>query len=96
MMIRPEVVEAYARRMAASLASDLGAGVASIRRTMFDCQGTEVVVEWLAKLEDGSEIRLSAVVTKGVGHETTPAEPSREELEKLRELGISPEGVGYD
>lgn len=95
MMIRPEVVEAYARRMAAALASDLGAGVASIRRTMFDCQGTEVVVEWLAKLEDGSEIRLSAVVTKG-RQEITPGEPSREELEKLRELGISPEGTGHD
>ena len=95
MKIRPEIVETYARRMAASLASDVGAGVASIRRTMFDCQGTEMVVEWLAKLEDGSEIRLSAAVTTG-RQEVTPADPSREELEKLRELGISPEGVGHD
>jgi hypothetical protein len=94
-MIRPEIVEAYARRMAASLAFDLGAGVASIRRTMFDCQGMEMVVEWLAKLEDGSEIRLSAVVTKG-RQEPAPKKPSREELEKLRELGISPEGMGHD
>ncbi len=95
-MIRPELMEAYARRMAASVASDLEAGVASIRRTLFDCQGTEeVVVEWLAKLEDGSEIRLSAVVTKG-RQETASTEPSREELERLRELGISPEGTGHD
>lgn len=94
-MIRPELMEAYARRMAASVASDLGAGAASIRRTMFDCQGAEMVVEWLAKLEDGSEIRLSAVVTKG-RKEMTPAEPSRDELETLRELGISPEDVGHD
>lgn len=94
-MIRPEIMEAYARRMAASVASDLGAGVASIRRTMFDCHGTDVVVEWLAKLEDGSEIRLSAVVTKG-RQETASAEPSRDELEALRALGISPEGMGTD
>ena len=94
-MIRPELMEAYARRMAASVASDLGAGVASIRRTMFNCQGAEMVVEWLAKLEDGSEIRLSAVVTKG-RKEMTPAEPSWDELETLRELGISPEDVGHD
>jgi hypothetical protein len=94
-MIRPELTEAYARRMAASVASDLGAGVASIRRTMFDCQGAEMVVEWLAKLEDGSEIRLSAVVTKG-RKEMTLAEPSWDELEILRELGISPEDVGHD
>ncbi len=95
MMIRPEIVEAYARRMSAAVASDLEAGVASIRRTMFDRQGAEIVVEWLAKLEDGSEIRLSAVVTKG-HQEMTPADPTREELEQLRELGISPEGTGYD
>lgn len=95
MRIRAELMEAYAHRMAVSVAADLGAGVASIRRTMFDYQGTEIVVEWLAKLEDGSEIRLSAVVTKG-RQEMTPPEPSREELEKLRELGISPEGMGHD
>ena len=94
-MVRPEIMEAYARRMAASVASDLGAGVESVRRTMFDCQSTEVIVEWLAKLEDGSEIRLSAVVTRG-RQETAFAEPSRDELEALRELGISPEGVGHE
>lgn len=94
-MIRPELMEAYARRMAASVASDLGAGVASIRRTMFEGQGAEMVVEWLAKLEGGSEIRLSAVVTKS-RQETAPAEPSREDLEELRALGISPEGMGHD
>lgn len=93
-MIRPELMEAYARRLAASLSSDLGAGVASMRRTMFDCHGAEVVMEWLAKLEDGSEIRLSAVVTKG-RQEMKPVELSREELEGLRDLGISPEGVGH-
>ncbi|HEV2854307.1 MAG TPA: hypothetical protein VHC97_16050 [Thermoanaerobaculia bacterium] len=89
-MIRPELMEAYARRLAASIGSDLGAAVTSIRRTMFDCQGAEVVVEWLAKLEDGSEVRLSAVVTRG-RPEIMPAEPSREEMQRLRELGISPE-----
>jgi len=94
MTIQPELMEAYARRMAASLGSDQGAGVTSLQRTIFDCHGAEVVVEWLAKLEDGSEIRLSAVVTKSP-REMAVVEPSREDLEELRALGISPEGVGH-
>jgi hypothetical protein len=94
-MIQPELMEAYARRLAASLGCDLEAGVVSMRRTIFDCHGAEVIVEWLGKLEDGSEIRLSAVVTKSP-REMTPVELSREELEELRELGISPEGTGHD
>ena len=94
-MIQPELMEAYARRLAASLSRDLESEVVSMRRTMFDCHGAEVIVEWLAKLENGSEIRLSAVVTKGP-REMTSVEPSREELEKLRELGISPDGTGHD
>lgn len=93
-MIRPEIMEAYARRLAASIGSDLGAAVTSIRRTMFDCQGAEVALEWLARLDDGSEVRLSTVVTRG-RPEMAPVEPSREELEKLRELGISPEGTEH-
>jgi hypothetical protein len=97
-MIRPEIIEGYANRLAASISSDLGAAVTSIRRTMFGFQGAEVVVEWLAKLEDGSEVRLSAVITRG-RQEMAPVEPSREELERLRDLGISPEApesIGQD
>ena len=93
-MIRPDLIEAYARRLAASISSGLGAPVTSIRRTMFDCQGADVVMEWLAKLEDGSEVRLSAVVTQG-HPERTPADLSREELETLRELGIAPESAEH-
>jgi hypothetical protein len=87
-MVRPEIMEAYARRMVSSISADLGSGVASIRRTMFDCQGTDVVVEWTAKLENGSDIRLSAVITAR-SPEEEPSEPSPEELEQLRDLGIS-------
>jgi len=90
MMIRPDLIEAYARRLAASVSSDLGVPVTSLRRTMFDCQDADMVMEWLAKLEDGSEVRLLAVVTQG-RQELAPVDPSREELEMLRELGISPE-----
>jgi hypothetical protein len=86
-MVRPEIMEAYARRMVASLSADMGSGVVSIRRTMFDCQDTDVVVEWTAKLENGSDIRLSAVITARSPHELP--EPTREELEELRDLGIS-------
>jgi hypothetical protein len=89
-MVRPEIMEAYARRMVASLSADMGSGVVSIRRTMFDCQGTDVIVEWMAKLENGSDIRLSAVITARSPEEEPPLpEPSREELEELRDLGIS-------
>lgn len=94
-MIRPDLIEAYGRRLAASISSDLGAPVTSIRRTMFDCQGADVVMEWLAKLEDGSEVRLSAVVTRG-HQEMALANPSQKELEWLRDLGISPEGTEPD
>jgi hypothetical protein len=87
-MVRPEIMEAYARRMVAALGSDLGSGVVSIRRTMFDCHGTDVVVEWTAKLENGSSIRLSAVIAAR-SPEEEPPEPSTEELEQLRDLGIS-------
>ena len=96
--MRFDLMEAYANRLAASIGSDLGAAVTSIRRTVFDGQGAHAVVEWLAKLEDGSEVRLSAVVTRG-RPEMTPTEVSREELEGLRELGISPEApesIGQD
>ena len=88
-MVRPEIMEAYARRMVASISADLGSGVVSIRRTMFDCQGTDTVVEWTAKLENGSDIRLSAVITARSPEEEPPPAPSREELETLRDLGIS-------
>ena len=88
-MVRPEIMEACARRMVASISADLGSGVVSIRRTMFDCQGTDTVVEWTAQLENGSGIRLSAVITPRSPKEEPPPEPSREELEQLRDLGIS-------
>jgi hypothetical protein len=88
-MVRPEIMEAYARRMVAALSADMGSGVVSIRRTMFDCQGTDVVVEWTAKLENGSDIRLSAVITARSPEEEPLPEPTREELEELRDLGIS-------
>jgi hypothetical protein len=86
-MFRPDVVEAYARRLVAALSSDLGAPVASVQRTIFESKDSQVV-EWKAMLESGVEIRLSAAVLTA-GHRA--GEAFKTEREELRELGIASE-----
>jgi hypothetical protein len=84
-MFRPDVVEAYARRLVAALSSDMGTRVASVQRTIFESKDSQIV-EWKAILESGVEIRLSAaVLTQGL----RPGERSKAEREELRELGIA-------
>jgi hypothetical protein len=83
-MVRPDLVEAYARRLVATLCSDLGSRVASVQRTISEGSDT-YVVEWKATLENGGEIRLSAVVLPP----REPTRPRHAELEELRDLGIS-------
>jgi hypothetical protein len=86
-MFRPDVVEAYARRLVAALSSDMGTRAASVQRTIFESQDSQVV-EWKAMLESGVEIRLSAaVLTRGLRN----GERSKTEKEELRELGIASE-----
>jgi hypothetical protein len=89
-MDRSTLMEAYARRLVAALSADLGTRVSSVRRTSLEEQDTHVV-EWKAMLENGAEVRLSAVVHLTSGSSMAPAELSRAELEELRDLGISPE-----
>lgn len=86
-MFRPDVVEAYARRLVAALSSDLGSGVASVQRTIFESEDSHVV-EWKALLEDGVEVRLSAAILAPGLH---AGERPKTEEEELRELGIAPE-----
>jgi hypothetical protein len=86
-MFRPDVVEAYARRLVAALSSDMGTRVASVQRTIFENKDSQVV-EWKAILESGVEIRLSAaVLTEGL----RIGEPLKTAREELRELGIASE-----
>lgn len=89
-MDRSALLEAYARRLVAALGADLGTRVASVQRTTLEEQDTHVV-EWKALLESGAEVRLSAVVHLVSNPPEAPAELSRAELEKLRDLGISPD-----
>jgi hypothetical protein len=89
-MDRSALLEAYARRLVAALSADLGTHVASVQRTTLEEQKTHVV-EWKALLENGAEVRLSAVVHLASDSLGAPAELSRAELEELRDLGISPE-----
>jgi len=90
-MSRSTLIAAYARRLVGALSSDLGSGVASVQRAV--CEGRDAhVVEWKALLDSGVEIRLSAVIL-GSAPCAAPPEPSREDLEELRSLGISPESL---
>jgi len=77
--------------MVAALSKELGSGVASTQRTLFERQDAQVV-EWKAILENGLEIRLSATVLAKGGPDGPPAETSRADMEALRNLGISPGG----
>jgi hypothetical protein len=88
-MVRPDLIEAYARRMVAALSKELGSGVVSTQRTLFEHQDSQVV-EWKALLENGVEIRLSAAVLAKGGPERSTAETSRADVEELRNLGIAP------
>ena len=86
-MVRPDLVEAYARRLVANFSADLGSRVASVQRTISEGSDT-YVVEWKATLENGTEVRLSAaVLPRHTSRE--PAVPRHAELEELPELGIS-------
>jgi len=87
-MNRSALLEAYARRLVAALVADLGTRVASVQQTELDDRGTHVV-EWKALLENGAEVRLSAVIHLASSSPESPAELSQKELEELRDLGIS-------
>jgi hypothetical protein len=87
-MVRPDLIEAYARRMVTALSKELGSGVVSTQRTLFEHQDSQVV-EWKAILENGFEIRLSAVVLAKSGPERSTTETSRADVEELKKLGIS-------
>ncbi|HEV8583140.1 MAG TPA: hypothetical protein VGX68_29080 [Thermoanaerobaculia bacterium] len=88
-MVRPDLTEAYARRLVAALSKELGSRVVSTRRTLFEDQNAQVV-EWRASLENGFEIRLSATVLPKYAPDGAPADLSRTDLEELRDLGIAP------
>jgi hypothetical protein len=90
-MNRSALLEAYARRLVAALGADLGTRVASVQQASLEEQNTHVV-EWKALLENGAEVRLSAVIHLASSPSEAPAELSRAELEELRDLGISFEG----
>jgi hypothetical protein len=75
--------------MVAALSRELGSRVVSTQRTLFERQDAQVV-EWKAVLENGFEIRLSAALLPKRAPDGTQAEPSRVDLEELRDLGISP------
>jgi hypothetical protein len=88
-MVRPDLVEAYARRLVAAFSSDLGSRVESVQRTISE-GADSYIVEWKAMCENGAEIRLSAAVL-APRRPRKPTEPRPAELEELRDLGISPE-----
>lgn len=88
-MFRPDVVEAYARRLVDVLSSDLGTHVASVQRTLFESEDSRIV-EWKAMLDTGVEIRLSAAILGSSVVESDERPPKS--LVGLRELGICPEG----
>jgi hypothetical protein len=87
-MNRSALLEAYARRLVAALGADLGTRVASVQQTSLEEQGTHVV-EWKARLENGAEVRLSAVIHLASSSPEPPVGLSDAELEELRDLGIS-------
>ncbi len=88
-MVRPALIEAYARRMLAMLSKELQTRVVATQRTFFESRGSQLV-EWRANLENGGEIRLSATVLAKGDLAGEAAGPSQEDLEELRSLGISP------
>jgi hypothetical protein len=92
-MVRPDLVEAYARRLVASLCLGLGSRVAAVQRTISESPRGDVM-EWKAVLESGAEIRLSAAILRGAPPSraaSIPVQASRSDAEFLREMGISPE-----
>jgi hypothetical protein len=94
-LVRPDLIEAYARRMVASLAKELGSRAVSTQRTLLEHPDAQVV-EWKALLANGCEIRLSAAVLAQGGPDGMPTESSQADLEELRNLGISPGDAGCD
>lgn len=92
-MVRAILIEAYARRMIAAVSYERRTGVASVQRTLLEHPEGQVM-EWRATLEDGVDIRLSAVVLASGPQEVPALQPSPADLEELRELGISLDDAG--
>ena len=91
-MLRTELLEAYARRLIAALGAELGTNVTTCCHRRIDHPGEEGG-EWTALLENGSRIELQAVILAPDFDDGLAIEPSPEDLQQLRKLGISLEGL---
>ena len=88
-MLRPELLEAYARRLIAALGAELRANVSACSYRVIDHPG-ENGGEWTALLETGSRIRLQAVI-QTADDDGLPIEPTAEDLQD--QVRLVAEGV---
>jgi hypothetical protein len=91
-MIKPVLIGAYASRLVSSLSVELGSPIATIRHHA-NAQACRQEAEWTALLANGTRIELFATISTPGSEDEMLGALSQQDLEQLRELGISLEGT---